>query len=67
MPLTLSDFHVGRQVIFLSEEELQQGYYHLIDRETARLFCEVLNYYPAFERNFNRDTKRLLLQLDSKK
>ena len=53
MPLTIEGFHVGRQVTFPSEEELSQGY-HIIDRQVARLFYEVFNYYPAFEQEFNR-------------
>jgi Bacterial type II and III secretion system protein len=58
MPLTLKDFHIGREIIFPSQEELQQGF-HIIDRETAELFYEVYNYYPAFEQEFNRATRQI--------
>jgi Flp pilus assembly secretin CpaC len=63
MPLTLKEFHIGRQIIFPSQEELQQGY-HLIDREVAKLFYEVYNYYPAFEQEFNRETRQMNAMLD---
>jgi len=63
MPLTLKEFHIGRQIIFPSQEELQQGY-HLIDREVAKLFYEVYNYYPVFEQEFNRETRQMNAMLD---
>jgi general secretion pathway protein D len=64
MPLTLKEFHIGRQIIFPSQEELQQGY-HLIDREVAKLFYEVYNYYPVFEQEFNRETRQMNAKLDT--
>jgi hypothetical protein len=63
MPLTLKEFHIGRQIVFPSQEELQQGY-HLIDRQVAKLFYEVYNYYPVFEQEFNRETRQLNAMLD---
>ncbi len=63
MPLTLKEFHIGRQIVFPSQEELKQGY-HLIDREVAKLFYEVYNYYPVFEQEFNRETRQLNAMLD---
>ena len=54
MPMTLKDFQVGREIIFPSQDELKYSY-HFIDREVARLFYEVFNYYPAFEAEFNRE------------
>ena len=63
MPLTLKEFHIGRQIVFPSQEELQQGY-HLIDRQVAKLFYEVYDYYPVFEREFNRETRRINALLD---
>jgi general secretion pathway protein D len=63
MPLTLHDFHIGRQILFPSQEELQQGY-HLVDRDVARLFYEVFNYYPAFEQEFNRQTRQMNAMID---
>jgi hypothetical protein len=58
MPLTLKEFHIGRQIIFPTQEELQQSY-HFIDRQTAKLFYEVYNYYPAFEQEFNREARQI--------
>jgi hypothetical protein len=63
LPLTLKDFHIGRQIIFPSQEELQKGF-HIIDRETAKLFFEVYDYYPAFEQEFNRQTTQINHALD---
>jgi general secretion pathway protein D len=63
MPLTLKEFHIGRQIIFPSQEELQQGY-HLIDRGVAKLFYEVYHYYPVFEQEFNRETRQMNAMLD---
>lgn len=63
MPLTLKDFHIGRQIIFPSQEELEKGF-HIIDRQTAELFYEVINYYPAFEQEFNRETRQINSMLD---
>jgi general secretion pathway protein D len=54
-PLTLTNFHVGRQIIFPTEQDLQQSL-HVVDRETAQLFYEVVEYYQAFEDEFNRKT-----------
>jgi general secretion pathway protein D len=66
MPLTLNEFHIGRQIIFPSQEELRQGY-HLVDREVAQLFYEVYNYYPAFEQEFNRQAHYMNALLDKSK
>ncbi|HLY60763.1 MAG TPA: AMIN domain-containing protein [Terriglobia bacterium] len=63
LPLTLKDFHIGRQIIFPSQEELEKGF-HVIDRQTAKLFYEVFNYYPAFEQEFNRQTRQINSMLD---
>ena len=63
MPLTLQGFHIGRQIMFPSQEELQQGY-HLVDREVAKLFYQVFNYYPAFEQEFNRETRTMNAMID---
>jgi len=65
LPLTIRDFHVGRQITFPSEEELESRY-HLIDREAARLFFQIMNYYPSFEREFNRRTRELRQRLESR-
>ena len=63
MALTLNEFHVGRQIIFPTDDELHQRY-QIIDRETAQSFYEVINYYPAFEQEFTHQTKRAVTELD---
>jgi general secretion pathway protein D len=63
MPLTLEEFHIGRQIIFPSQEELQSRY-HQVDRQVAELFYEIYNYYPAFEQEFNRETRQMNAELD---
>jgi hypothetical protein len=63
MPLTISEFHVGRQVVFPTDEDLEQ-HYHIIDRETAQFFYEIVSYYPAFEQEFSYETKRAEVLLD---
>ncbi len=57
-PLTLSDFHVGRQILFPTSDELRQAY-HLVDSETARLFYEVFSYYAVFGEEFNRQSNEV--------
>ena len=63
MPLTLKEFHIGRQIIFPSQEEFEQGN-TFIDRDVAKLFYEVFNYYPAFEQEFNREAHYINTTLD---
>ena len=63
MPLTLKEFHVGRDIIFPSKEDLSQGY-HIIDRDAARLFYEVINYYSAFEQEFNHQIQHMIETLE---
>ncbi len=63
MPLTLKEFHIGRQIVFPSQEELQRGN-QFIDREVAKLFYEVYNYYPAFEQEFNRGARQINARLE---
>ena len=62
LPMTIKDFHVGRQIIFPTEEDIQQGF-HVIDRDAAQLFFEVMQYYRAFEQEFNRQTRFMMRQL----
>ncbi len=64
LPLTIKDFRVGRQIIFPTEEDVEQGF-HVIDRDAARLFFEVMQYYRAFEREFNLQTRSILTQIDA--
>lgn len=63
MPMTLKEFHIGRQIVFPSQEELRQSN-QFIDREVAKLFYEVMNYYPAFEQEFNRQVRSMNARLE---
>jgi len=58
LPLSIREFRVGRQIIFPTEQDLQQRF-HIIDRDAARFFYEVIQYYPEFEQSFNRQTRRI--------
>lgn len=58
LPLTIQEFRVGRQIIFPTEQDLKQRF-HIIDRDAARYFYEVIQYYPEFEQAFNRETRRI--------
>ena len=53
--LSLQSFHAGLQILFPTREDMRNRY-HLIDGEVAQLFYETSpnQYYPAFERIFNR-------------
>lgn len=51
LPLTLDGFHVGREIVFPTPEDLADVRY-LIDRQTAELFYENVDYYYAFEQVF---------------
>ena len=57
--LDLASFHVGRQLLFPTREALENRF-HLADRETAKLFYQVKFYYPAFEQEFNHQTKLIM-------
>jgi general secretion pathway protein D len=63
VPLTLSEFHIGRQIIFPSQDELKKGYI-LVDREVAELFYEISNYYGVFEQSFDRQAREMSAKLD---
>ncbi|MDA0746801.1 MAG: hypothetical protein O2954_09795 [bacterium] len=63
-PLTIDEFRVGRQIIFPTEQDLQQRY-HIIDRDAAQFFYEVIQYYPEFEGAFSRETRRILHQMQA--
>ncbi|MBO23681.1 MAG: hypothetical protein CMO65_00535 [Verrucomicrobiales bacterium] len=58
MPVTISEFRVGRQITFPTEQELRDKY-HIIDYDTARYFYQIINYYPEFENAFNRDSEAI--------
>ncbi|MCZ6634542.1 MAG: hypothetical protein O7G87_14140, partial [bacterium] len=59
LPLTIKEFRVGRQIIFPTEQDLRQRF-HIIDRDAARFYYEVIQYYPEFEKTFNRETRKYL-------
>ena len=54
--MTLANFHVGRRFILPPEQDIKEAY-HVIDRETAQLFFEVVEHYLAFETEFNAKTR----------
>lgn len=58
LPLTVRGFHAGRQIVFPTETELGESW-HLIDPEVAKLFYEVISYYPAFEAKFKHRARSL--------
>lgn len=62
MPVTIDEFRVGRQIIFPTKQELEDKY-HIIDYDVAQFFYEVINYYPEFERAFNRDTASIIFKM----
>jgi hypothetical protein len=57
--LSLATFHVGRQLLFPTREALEKRF-HIADRQAAQLFYQVQFYYPAFEQEFNHQTKLIL-------
>jgi general secretion pathway protein D len=59
LPLTVRAFSPGRQIVFPTEAELEAAY-HLIDPQVAKLFYEVISYYPAFEEEFKQRGRRLV-------
>ena len=68
LPLTLEAFQPGLQIVFPSREDMA-GRYHLIDAEVAQLFYETSSsqYYPAFERIFNRRTREIEQELGGRR
>ncbi len=60
LPLTLEAFRPGLQILFPTREDMRNRY-HLIDGDVAALFYETSpnQYYPAFERIFNRTVKEI--------
>ena len=55
LPLTLRAFRPGLQILFPTRNDMRKRY-HLIDSDVAKLFYQTSSsqYYPAFERVFNR-------------
>ena len=66
MPVTIDEFRVGRQITFPTEQELKDKY-HIVDYDAARYFYEVINYYPEFEKAFNRDSAMIIYQMQDLK
>jgi len=64
--LSLQEFQAGRQITFPSEDELRNSF-HIIDRDAAHLFYEIIQYYPEFEQEFNLQTQKIFQALDRKK
>ena len=58
LPLSIEEFRVGRQIIFPTEQDLQQRF-HIIDRDAGQFFYEVIQYYPEFEKTFSKETRRV--------
>mgnify|MGYP002639898507 CR=1 FL=1 len=60
LPQTLQAFQPGLQILFPSREDMVNRY-HLIDSDVAQLFYETSasQYYPAFERVFNRRVREV--------
>jgi hypothetical protein len=60
LPQTLTAFQPGVQILFPSRDDMASRY-HLIDKEVAQLFYETSpsQYYPAFERVFNRQVREV--------
>ena len=60
LPLTLEAFQPGLQVLFPSRKDMANRY-HLIDSDVAQFFYQTSSsqYYPAFERVFNRKVREV--------
>jgi general secretion pathway protein D len=63
LPLTIGEFRVGRQIIFPTDQDLKQRY-HIIDRDAAQYFYEVIQYYPEFEKAFSIETRKITRMLE---
>jgi hypothetical protein len=64
--LSLREYQPARQITFPSEDELRNSF-HIIDRDAAQLFYEIIQYYPEFEHEFNLQTQKILQILDRKR
>lgn len=63
LPLRIKEFHPGRQIVFPTEEDLQNRF-HVIDKDIARMFYQVMDYYPAFSSSFSREFQEILKKLE---
>ncbi len=55
LKLNIRDFRPGMEILFPAPEVLEKNF-HVVDRDVARYFYEVNNYYGMFEMEFNRKT-----------
>ena len=58
LELTLKYFKPGIEILFPSPEVLLKNS-HVVDRDAAKIFYEVNDYYGSFEQDFNRATADL--------
>jgi len=58
LELTLKYFKPGIEILFPSPEVLLKNS-HVVDRDAAKIFYEVNDYYGSFEKEFNRATADL--------
>ena len=58
LELTLKYFKPGIEILFPSPEVLLDNS-HVVDRDAAKIFYEVNDYYGSFEQEFNRATAEL--------
>ncbi len=58
LPMNISSFYPGRELVYPSKEELQNSF-HLIDSDIVRYWFELQHYYMAFEAQFNRANAQL--------
>ncbi len=63
LPLSLDAFHAGRGVVFPDAESLKSAS-HIVDRRAAELFYETLDYYPAFEQEFDQAYRGIQVLVD---
>jgi hypothetical protein len=55
LKLSVTSFQPGIEILFPAPEVLEKNS-HVVDRDVARYFYEVNNYYGMFEKEFNRKT-----------
>ena len=55
LKLSINSFKPGIEILFPSPEVLESDA-HVVDREIAKYFSEINNYYGMFEKTFNRKT-----------
>lgn len=60
--LTLDYFKAGIEILFPSPDVLLQAN-HVVDRDAAKYFYEINDYYGSFETTFNRETSELTILL----